>query len=513
MIKKKVIIVGGGTAGAITASLFKKILGNKIDLKMIVDPDTPIIGVGESTTGKFKDYLEKIGISPFELIKELNCTFKLGIQFENWNSPDDGDVYWGLFDEYLESENLTSDELQLFTSNNLYHAYEILEDKVKLGNITYSTDHVRHNKIPFKKGSDGKLEEFGTYGIHIDATKFSNYLIDKLNIDVVKTKVTVLEHGENGISLLKTNDGDYTADLYIDCTGLGKSLIKNLGAEWESFTDWIPNNAAMFRQFPNNTKQYYNVTIASAGKYGWVWQVPLVERWGSGYVFNSTLNTKEEIVEDYKKIISRIDPTAESLTVDDFKFLSFDSGYLKNPWIKNCVSIGLSSGFIEPLESTNIHMIIEQAEYVIKNWPLDITEFGIQSYNEINKKMMLQAKEIVKAHYLSDRKDTEYWKLASKVPPELQIKVDKWRKHLVNKHEVYWDNNESTGPYIFGIPAWNYILTGMNISNKDCAKRRLDFLNLNIEQAEEIYSKLLEKKRDNFKKALSQTEVINALIS
>lgn len=419
----KIVIVGGGSAGWMSASTLIKFFPNK-DITVIESPNIPIMGVGESTLGHINAWLSALEITDKDFMKDTDASYKLSIKFTDFYKKNSGgfhypfgkrhfveNPYFGIRDWQLKKYFYPNTPVQDFC-RTFYPAMSLIEN----------------NKI--SENLDGT---FGSWrfdqdtAYHFDATKFANWLREKYcipkgvkHIQAIVKKVIV---DDSGVSELILDDGtSVSADLYVDCTGWKSLLIgETLKVPFTSYNDIIPNNRAWATQinYIDKEKELEPYTNCTAIENGWVWNIPLWSRIGTGYVYSDKYISKEDALKQFKKhlktkmTISNADRITEDLK---FKDIEMRIGIYDRPWEKNVVSIGLSCGFIEPLESNGlltVHVFLLQlvkflGREIISRWDQDVYNTGV-------KKFYKEFAEFVALHYaLSVRTDTEYWRDISK---------------------------------------------------------------------------------------------------
>lgn len=383
----KIIILGGGTAGLISALILKQ-SNQSFDITLIKSDKIGIVGVGEGSTEHWANFCKFVDISPVEVIRECGATFKYGIRFDNWNG--DGDHYYhAVVSGYIQES---------------YLGYPFIYHKL-------ITDSLHPNDIipKFIQNSEHYPPyETSVNQFHFDTFKLNGFLLNKCKerqIKIVEDIIDNISIDENGINILQGRSSiRYKANLYIDASGFNRLLHSNLKSDWKDCSAFLPLNSAF--NFPTNleTAVSSSYTRCTALNAGWVWQIPTQERFGNGYVYNDSFITEEKAIEEvcifYKQDIKKI------------KSFKFSPGYLRNPWEKNVCAIGLSSNFVEPLEASNIGSAIQQTFALASFLPL--WEEGDNKtpklYNEHMVDLFQNIIDFIQLHYITKRKDTEFWK-------------------------------------------------------------------------------------------------------
>jgi tryptophan halogenase len=452
---KNFFIAGGGTAGWVVASMLASLYkGSKIIL--IENQDIGTIGVGESTTPAILDFLGLCNIDLADFMKHTDSTIKVGINFENWTGTDK--KYFHGNRDYLHSFDLTK-------QNDFWgvsYLHDFLEDEHKYSN------YVRDNLVPFNR----KGYQIGAHALHINANKLVEYLRKFLQNKVVAKEglITEVIKNDHGISYIKLESGEtISADIYFDCTGFKKVLHQHTESKWHSLKDLLPVNRAIPCPFDWNDPM--NTTHSSALSAGWSWQVPLTNRVGSGYVYSDDFckDPEAEFVQYIKQKYNKI--------VEPTRTIKFETGYLKNPWSKNVVCVGLSSGFIEPLESTSIHMMFHQVMCFSQLYDGVISNSVNNIYNSYMTDMYDDTASFVKLHYLGGRQDSEFWKYmnSSKNTARLDNLLNVWRHHFPTADHIGQNKDRLVGYRLFALPAWIQVLVGMKIIDKNLIKKYIDF--------------------------------------
>ena len=387
----KIVIVGGGTAGWLTALYAKKLFKND-HITLIESQDIPIIGVGEATTPHIIDFLEELHIDFVDVIKNTDGTIKNGISFEDWNG--DGKKYLHGFSVRNEANPFVLDN----SKSNFYDVYlrYLIQNKLSFLKNTYTPLISYENKINLKNQS---------FALHFDASKLSNYL-SKLSInrgiEHIIDEYECCEQDENGfIKKIKTKNHLLDVDFVFDCSGFQKLFIGNLFKDrWIDYQNHLPMKKAVL--FPTKITSSKPYTTARAMKYGWVFEIPLQNRTGRGYIFDSDYISIDQACEELKTVYDEVEP---------LRTIDFSAGRFTNSWIKNCIGLGLSTNFVEPLESTSIFVTIGQLK-LLKKFKENICnqdESEIKKFNNIIGNNNDAILKFIYLHYLTKRNDSNFW--------------------------------------------------------------------------------------------------------
>ena len=396
-----ILIVGGGSSGLITALILKKRLS--CNIQMLIPKNIGILGVGEGSTDHFDTFRYHLNKSKNEILRKTGGTIKVGTMFDNWNIKHKRYLHH-IHYEWQHKLGLDSRNFQYLMSMN--KGYKFFTPKAYF-----------NNKIEHELGETGDVRQF-----HFNTFKLNDFLIEeakKLNIKIIDEEVVDVIIDHTGIKEIITNKGKkYKADFYIDSTGFKKVLISKLNFKWISYSKYLKVNSAIV--FPNEKEECHNVwTHVRAMKYGWMFKIPVQGRTGNGYVFDDTYITKEQAQEELEKYYNK--------KINIAKHIKFDAGSLKDCWIKNCVAIGLSSSFMEPLEASAIGTTIQQS-FLLMHCLKYYTETDIKMYNKTISNMMENIRDFVHLHYITDKKDSNFWKEYRQVPysDNLKYYIDIW---------------------------------------------------------------------------------------
>lgn len=421
---KKVVIVGGGSSGWMTAAAFAKQLSH-LDITLIESPDVPTIGVGESTIGQINEFLHLIGLKDEDWMPHCNATYKTSIKFIDFREnpkeePHKFHYPFGMFDFSDKPRGIMDWFLNKVRDPSIpncnfaefYHDSILMTDKNKM-----------------TKNEDGLVRGFNfatDTAYHMDAGLFGVYLRDHVckpnGVKHILDNVTGYVKDTDGyLSHITTETvGNLEADLFIDCTGFKSLLLEQaMGVEFESFHNNLMNDSAIATIIPYIDKEIEmeNYTSCTAIEAGWVWNIPLWNRIGTGYVYSSKFATKEEAEEQFRRHLSSnrmLFPDADRAAKAEFRHIKIKHGVHKRAWEKNVVGIGLSNGFIEPLESTGLmltHECITKVISLLQMREQVVTKYDIDLFNYAFKEQIEGFREFISQHYaMSMRDDTPYWK-------------------------------------------------------------------------------------------------------
>jgi len=399
-----IMIIGGGSAGWMTAATLIKFFPNK-NISLIESPNISTVGVGESTLGQIRQWTNSLGIDEKDFISHTDASYKLSIKFTDFYKK--GSSFHYPFGNPNYDNNI--DKL-----NDWWYKKSIISN-------TSESDYadcmfpqmslVNQNKISFENNNLKPFNFCEDTAFHFDATKFGLWLRDHFclprGVKHIKEDIKDIKTNEGGIESLN----NYKADLYIDCTGFKSLLLsKTLKEEFISYNDLLPNNSAWATKidYDDKEKELKPYTNCTAINNGWVWNIPLWSRIGTGYVYSDKFISDKEALKEFKKYLGK-----DNL---EFKNIKMRVGIHKRLWVKNVAAIGLSAGFIEPLESNGLFSVHEFLHHLVRALQRDeINQFDKDNFNYSCRYMFHNFAEFVALHYaLSTRKDTEYWKSNSK---------------------------------------------------------------------------------------------------
>lgn len=472
---RNILIVGGGSAGWMTAAYLSKALDirkNNIQITLLESSDIDTIGVGEATIPMFGDFFKFLGIPEKEWMEKCNATFKLAIRFDGWSTGLSNDSYWHTFGS-------TSLNVGARISLIQHWLYRYLQ-----GNNT-SFAKACHESVQLCESMSAPKAAYGNtpssipYAFHLDAglmvtllKEFAishgvNHLIDTITSVEVRKEVLIQK-------VITQSKQEFSADLYVDCSGFQSLLLgKALKEPWESDENSLFCDKAIAISTSYETNDPYNenhgglkpYTSATALSHGWSWQTPLVGRQGNGYVYSSQFSSADEAEDTFRQFIQDEKNPA--------KHLNMKLGKTSRQWVGNCLAIGLSGGFIEPLESTGLALVQMGLNYFLHNFPdLDFSPTLQNNYNQLMRGQYENIRDFIILHYcLTKREDTPFWKAVKNdtiIPDSLKSKLEKWRTSLPST------NMESNR--MFGAFNYSSILAGMDYLPKQSLPA-LEFVN------------------------------------
>jgi hypothetical protein len=476
-----VVIVGGGTAGWMTATYLQAAFGDRISITLVESPRVGTIGVGEATFSTIRHFFDYLGLAEWEWMPACHASYKLAIRFENWREP--GHVFYHPFERprIVDGFPLTDWWLKLgdrrFDQQCLvlpalceakraprYYDNELFERSLHDGGDQHRRTTMAQQDTQFP------------YAYHFDASLLADYLTDfgvQRGVRHVVDDVLEIKQDEKGwISHLVTREhGEIHGDLFIDCTGFRGMLINEvLDEPFESYQEYLPNNRAVALRVPVDMDKtgMRPCTTATAMDSGWIWTIPLFHRIGTGYVYADQYCSPEEAEQTLRDFVGPAAKDAEA------NHIRMRIGRNRNSWVRNCVAIGLSSGFVEPLESTGIFFIQHGVEQLVKHFPDENWDPAlIAGYNHAVARCMDGVRDFLVVHYrCAARDDTPFWKDTNTrpVPDGLAERLPLWTAQLPEGGTIY--------PYYHGFEPYSYNVMLLGLGGHLPARHRatLDFL-------------------------------------
>ena len=413
---KRVVIVGGGTAGWMAAAALSKTFDENLDITLVESDVIGTVGVGEATIPPIRNFHLLLDLDEAEFLRAVNGTFKLGIEFENWG---------GLGESYFHPFGVIGADAWMAQFHHYWLRARQHGDPGDIGSYCLETCMAKSAKFTNETPIRDPI-----YAYHFDAALYAR-LLRKLSEGwgVKRVEGKVAEVGtdpESGfIESVTLDDGSRIAgDLFIDCTGFRGLLIEQtLNTGWEDWSHWLRSDSAVAVQ-TESVAPPNPYTRATARSCGWQWKIPLQNRVGNGLVFSSAHMSDDEA---QKLLLDNLD----GKPIIEPRVIKFKTGRRLKQWNKNCVALGLSSGFLEPLESTSIHLIQNNIIRLIKMFPgEELTQAEIDQYNRDARSEVEYIRDFIILHYhATQRSDTRYWKdcRAMEVPKRLADRIELFR--------------------------------------------------------------------------------------
>jgi tryptophan halogenase len=438
---QNVVVVGGGTAGWTAAAAVARLIGTNLNVVLVESDAIGTVGVGEATIPPFRTLHRLLKIDEADFLSKVQGTYKLAIRFENWRA---------LGHDYIHSFGVTG---QGCWAAGFQHFW------LKARSLGFGEDYGRYapELMAAKAGKFGLLQQDAlSYAYHIDATSYAKYLrqlAEQDGVTRIEGKITDVHQSESGdISEVVLESGQVVkGDLFIDCSGFASLLMdKALGTEFEDWTHWLPCDRAIAVQTtPVGEPVPYTRSIARES--GWQWRIPLQTRVGNGLVYCSEFMNDDEARD---ALLGNLE--GEVLT--EPRVLRFRTGQRVKHWNRNCIGLGLAAGFLEPLESTSIHLIQRGVIRLLQMFPY--SGIGESDRAEFNRQMDTEfrfIRDFIIMHYhVTERTDSEFWRRCRDmdIPDSLQHRLDQFRDSgLV--FEAEFD--------IFRENSWTQVMLGQGI--------------------------------------------------
>lgn len=446
---RRVVIAGGGTAGWMMAALMSKLLGKQLDIKLVESEEIGTVGVGEATIPALHSYHNLLGINEAEFMAATNATFKLGIKFEGWKA---------IGEDYFHSFGSTGND---HWSAGFQHFW--LKARAAGQARTY-TDYNPETVAAYANRFAHVPNHALNYAYHLDASRYAKFLrgmSEQCGVQRIEGKIArVLQHDvasgaaqAGDIAALQMEDGSrIEGDLFIDCTGFRSLLLgETLGVGYEDWSYWLPCDRAVAVQTAS-VRDAWPYTRSIAHPFGWQWRIPLQHRVGNGLVFSS----KELSDADAPEVL-RQNVEGELLTQP--RVIRFLPGQRHKVWERNCVAVGLAGGFVEPLESTSIHLIQRHAIRLMQLFPAGgISQADVDEFNLQSKRDLEHIRDFIVLHYhVNERTDSALWKHVREMEilPSLRHRIELFRETA----RVFRPSDE-----LFAENSWIQVMMGQGIT-------------------------------------------------
>lgn len=507
-IAKHIVIVGGGTAGWLAALILAEgAKRSKLDIRftMVESSKIPTVGVGEGSTAVLRQLFEQLGIDELEFLAETEATIKFGIRHRDWRRL--GHSYDGPIDDPHQilhaPPGVTSSWLNQYcvsTGKSVQepHLFSYLLDR---------------GKAPFARKADGGLIPIGPFhhGYHFDQALVAKYLRKKATgIAMIDAQVVgVTKNPESGdITQLLLNEGDpIDVDFVVDCTGFRQALIgKQMGGQWISYGDKLPVNRAMpFWVDIKDGEEINPYTLAWAQKSGWMWSIPTRSRYGCGYVYSDHFTSPDQAQAEIETVLGhKIEPRND---------IKINSGRLDKVWMGNCLAVGLSSSFLEPLEATSIHgsivqlMLFAQVHMGINADQIDQHR---DTYNQIIAGQVDDFMQFINMHYVSERDDSDFWRTVGQefILPVTKDRLHAWSQRLPRKDDFK--------PFPTGLPhveeqLYYPVLDGLGLLDQKLGKAELAAHPQLRAFARKVTADLIKEYKQGATRALGHREFLESL--
>jgi len=470
---KRVVIAGGGTAGWIVAAALSRQLGPLIDITLVESDEIGTVGVGEATIPTHRIFHHLLGVDERAFMRATKATFKLGIAFENWG---------GIGDRYIHSFGTVGKSTWMADFHHIWMQAREMGLASDLGDYCFELKAAEANKFATSETSQIN------YAYHLDASLYAKFLrqfAESFGAKRVEGLIdTVEQNSDTGyINGLVLKSGErIEGDLFIDCTGFRALLIdKTLETGFTDWSHWLPTDRAIAVQ-TEATGPALPYTRAIAHDSGWRWKIPLQHRVGNGLVYSSAHLSDEDA---QARLLAEIDGSP----LTEPRIIRYRTGRREKVWVKNCISIGLSSGFVEPLESTSIHLIQIYASRLVQMFPFHgFSEALATRFNDLARVELERIRDFIILHYkLTERSDSEFWRTMGTmdIPDSLRNRIALFRDTGL----AYQEKAE-----LFQVDSWLQVMMGQRLRpqgrhhlgrlmSADQMKMALNGLRANIDKA------------------------------
>lgn len=447
----RIVVAGGGTAGWITAAMLSFMLkGTGTAIELVESDEIGTIGVGESTIPPFVVLLRNLGIDEQDFIKSTNASFKLAIRFENWLDKDLTYYHpFGSLGGLIDSHEFYQCWLRAKAAGHP----SALQD---FAPATVMADQMRF-MLPFK--AQRTMIGAAAYALHVDARRVAQYLrryAQERGVTRTEGRITRVRTRPDGAiaGLDLANGNNVDGDFFIDCTGFRALLIgQTLGVGYVDWSQELLCDRAVAVQTENteDDADVHPYTLSQAQDAGWRWRIPLQHRAGNGYVYSSRFLSDDEAVATLMRQVKGrplIEPA----------IIPFKTGMRARMWEKNCVALGLAAGFIEPLESTAIHLVYRAVDYLLRYFPdMDCDPSLATEFNRRVGAEYEEVRDFIVLHYCTTRRDdTPFWRAAQRapVPASLRARMDLFRATGILRQGL---------EELFGAASWQSVYEGMGV--------------------------------------------------
>lgn len=463
---RKIVIIGGGTAGWLTAGVlashYKSDNTEGLSVVLVESPDVATIGVGEGTWPSMRTTLQKMGVSETDFIRECDVSLKQGSRFDNWVT--------GASDYYYHPFSLP----QGFGEFNLVNYWQAIRDKISFADAVSQQGQLCDRGLAAKQIATPEFAFNVNYGYHLDAGKFAAFLqkhcVEKLGVThILDHVIDVNSRPNSDIESVSTEgNGTVAGDLFIDCTGFASILIgKHFNVPFKSVSDTLFNDTALAMQVPYKSEKdpIASHTLSTAQSAGWIWNIGLPTRRGIGHVYSSKYISDEGAERELREYVAPIvgRSQAEQLSV---RKIPINSGHRTEFWHRNCVAIGLSAGFVEPLEASALVLVESSAKFIAQQLPenADLMPLLAKRFNQKFNNHWERIVDFLKLHYLlNQRNDDGYWQAnrnIDSVPTTLQESLTLWR------HQPPWLDDAPHFDDLFSSASFQYVMYGMGFVTK-----------------------------------------------
>jgi len=482
---KNIVVVGGGTAGWLTALLCKAYQPEK-NVTLIESEEIGILGAGEGTVPNFLSILTQLKIPVEDVIRNCKATIKNGIKFTNWNGGGKDEFYYHTFG-HPSNFDLNSLNYARTLSENIYLMAQAKEDPMYEVSLAERICHLNKTPFSFDDVNKEKMTINANHALHFDARDLAEYLKQialTRNIKRVEGKVkdfkTIRGEVDSISGIILGNDECVDCDFVFDCSGLNRLIVgKYFKSKWKSAKETLPCDSAIPFFIKNESKVLEPYTEAIALKNGWVWKIPVQGRYGCGYVYDSETTTEENAKQEVRDWFGH-----------DVEFptkFNFEPGYYEEFWVGNCIAVGLSSGFLEPLEATSIWITCNMISYALESFEQIevLNQDYIDDYNRKFRNRFDDTIDFLRLHYISERTDSDFWNKCKSIQNSERL------NHFIRLNSCRILHHEDFKSSSYSLHSWNSLFNGMNLLNKNAIAGHI--ICNHIYAIEELYEKFKMK--------------------
>ena len=448
LVPRRIVVVGGGTAGWMTAAALGRFCVPGMSVTLVESDEIATVGVGEATIPTIKLFNDSLGIDEAEFLAATGGTYKLGIAFDGWGKPDEA---------YVHAFGLVGSALGVVPFHHYWLRGRKLGIAKQLGHYILHTIAVAGNRFAHVERPPGSVLPPLPYAYHFDASLYAKFLrsfAEKRGVVRQEGKIVAVErdqHSGDIAAVILASGARLEGDLFIDCSGFRGLLIEQeLEAGFEPWSEWLQCDRAVAVPC-TRVEPLMPLTRVIARKAGWQWRIPLQHRIGNGHVFSAQRMSEDEAT---TTLLANLDGEATG----DPRTIRFVPGIRRKSWIRNVVAIGLSSGFIEPLESTSIHVIQTAINRLLELLPAgEVSDATRDDFNERTRFEMEHIRDFIIYHYHYNQREGEpFWDdlRAMKVPELLRHKMDLFRASA--RVTASFDE-------LFDARAWIQVMIGQNL--------------------------------------------------
>ena len=441
-----IVIAGGGTAGWVAAATLARFLGNRASVTLVESDEIGTVGVGEATIPQIHNLIIGLGLNQTDFLRRTNGTFKLGIEFSDW---------LGEGHSYIHSFGYTGRGVGLIAFRQLWLRGRALGVAGELGDYNFNIAAARLGRMSTNAGS--KTIPDLAYAYHFDASLFARMLreyAEERGVRRVEGMILDVERdSESGdiMALALNGERKVQGDFFVDCTGFRSLLLgKTLGVSYQDWSRWLPCDSAL--AVPCESSEAFRpYTQALSRKAGWQWRIPLQHRTGNGHVYSSKFISDDEAA---STLLANLDGAA----LADPRPIRFTSGCRETFWSRNCVALGLAAGFMEPLESTSIHLVQSAVGRLLNVLPGDLarTESARETFNRLSAIEWARVRDFITLHYYANGREGPFWNYCRnmELPDTLAEKIALFREaglFMREEDELFLDDS------------WGQVMIGQGI--------------------------------------------------